>query len=329
MADSKQIQQSSYVTVTSRIGSLGPLLALIALVILFSLLTKNFFSLINFTNILSLIPVLLITSIGVTYTIILGGIDLSSEGTMGLCSVIVGFVVANAITPINIGFWAIPVAILTGACVGLVNGVIHVRGKIPSFMVTLGLNYAVLGLAVFLIKGNPIPLLDRRIQQLVIGNILGIPTIALIGLAAFLIAFVIQKWTSLGRHIFAIGGDETIAKQLGIQVAKVKMLTFALAGAFYGLSGFLNTARLSSGSAATSAGFLFSAITATAVGGTALTGGVGGAVNALIGTCIVVVLQNGMILLGINPYIQAAIQGIVLIGAVTMTLDRKKLNVIK
>jgi ribose transport system permease protein len=329
MADLKQTQSFNMKFITSKIGSFGPLLALMVLIILFSIITKNFFSINNLINILSLIPILLIVSIGVTYSIVLGGIDLSSEGIMGLCSVIVGFVVANAITSINIGFWSIAVAILAGALAGLLNGFIHVKGKIPSFMVTFGSGYAFTGLAVFLIKGNPIPLLDRQIQHFVIGNIFGIPTIAIIGLMAFLVAYVIEKWTSLGRYIFAIGGDETIAKQLGISVSNVKMWAFALAGAFYGLSGFLNTARLASGSGSTSAGYLFSAITATAVGGTALTGGVGGAVNALIGTCIIVVLQNGMVLLGINPYMQGAIQGIVLIAAVTMTLDRKKLIAIK
>ncbi len=309
--------------------TLGPWIALGLLVVMFSIASPSFFTVGNIRNILSLLPVLLITSLGMTFTITLGGIDLSTEGVMALCSVLVGFVVANQRTAISIGFWSLPLAIAMGALIGCLNGIIHVEGKIPSFMATLGLGYAVAGLAVYLIKGNPIPLLDRRIQTFVIGSTMGVPNIALIGLAAFLVAYAIGRWTSVGRYIFAVGGDETIARQLGISVGRVKIIGFALAGAFYGLAGFLNTARLASASAATSAGYQFSAVTATVVGGTALTGGVGGAPNALVGSLIITVLQNGMILLGVNPYIQSAIQGIVLITAVALTLDRKKLPAIK
>lgn len=316
-------------TAANRLRSFGPLFALLALVIIFSLTTTSFWSVTNLVNILNLVPVLLITSLGITFTIVIGSIDLSTEGIMALCSVLVGFVVANSRTIMSIGFWSLPLVIVAGALVGTLNGWIHVKGKIPSFMATLGLGYAVSGLAVFLIKGNPIPLLDRRIQQLAIGKLLGIPCIAFIGLAAFIVAYIIQRWTSIGRYIFAVGGDETIAKQLGIPVARVKMLAFSLAGAFYGLSGFLNTARLASGSASTSVGYQFAAITATVVGGTAMTGGVGGATSALVGSFVVIVLQNGMIQMGINPYVQGAVQGLVLITAVALTLDRKKLSAIK
>lgn len=309
--------------------ALGPWLALGLLGAIFSIASPTFLTVGNLRNILSLVPVLLVTSLGITYTIALGGIDLSTEGIMALCSVLVGFVVANSRTPISIGFWSLPFGILVGGLVGYLNGIIHVKGRIPSFMATLGLGYAAAGLAVYLIKGNPIPLLDRRIQTFVIGQTLGVPNIALIGLAAFVVSLVIQTWTSLGRCIFAVGGNETIAKQLGIPVNKVKMLAFALAGAFYGLAGFLNTARLASGSASTSVGYQFAAITATVVGGTALTGGVGGAMAALVGSLIITVLRNGMILLGVNPYVQDAIQGLVLIVAVAATLDRKKLPAIK
>jgi ribose/xylose/arabinose/galactoside ABC-type transport system permease subunit len=311
------------------VKTLGPWIALGLLVVIFTIMSPCFFTVENLRNILSLLPVLLITSLGITFTITLGGIDLSAEGIMALCSVLVGFVVANQRTMISIGFWSIPLATIIGAAMGSMNGVIHVKGRIPSFMTTLGLGYAANGLAVYLIKGNPIPLLDRRLQAFVTGSTMGIPNIALIGFIAFLVAYIIIRWTSVGRYIFSVGGDETISRQMGISVGEVKIIGFALAGAFYGLAGFLNTARLASASAATSVGYQFAAITATVVGGTALTGGVGGASSALVGSLIVTVLQNGMILLGINPYVQSAIHGMVLIAAVTLTLDRQKLPVIK
>ncbi|MGE5482466.1 MAG: ABC transporter permease [Bacteroidota bacterium] len=314
---------------TKKVPVSAPLLALLTLIILFALLTPTFRTTANLVNVLTLAPVLLIVSLGITFPIVLGGIDLSTEGIMALASISVGFLVTNPVNHLHIGFWSLPLTMLVGAAVGWFNGLIHVKGKIPSFMTTLGLGYVALGFAIYLIKGNPIPILDRRIQQFAIGRICGIPQIALVGLVAFAAALVIERWTSLGRYIFGIGGNETIAKQLGVPVDRVKIFAFVLAGGFYGLAGFLNAARLASGNATTSVGYQFSAITATVVGGTALTGGVGGAVSALLGTLIVTVLQNGMILLGVNPYAQGAIQGFVLIAAVTLTLDRKKLPFIK
>jgi len=307
----------------------APFLALGALILFFGLTTPSFLTLSNAANLASLIPVLLLAALGQTFVILMGGIDLSLEGVMALGSVIVGFLVLNPVTSMNLGVWVIPVAMAVGAGVGLINGLAHTKLRIPSIMATLGLGFACSGLAVYLIKGNPIRILDTGLQQLVIGRAFGIPNITWFGLAGLLIAAFILKKTTFGRYVFAVGGNETIGAQLGIPVAKVKLFAFTLAGVFYGLAGFLNTIRLASGNASTSEGFLFSAITATVVGGTALTGGVGGVASALVGTAIVMVLQNGMILMGLSPYIQDAVQGVVLISAVAMTIDRSKLAAIK
>lgn len=313
----------------ARVIQYAPLLALVALILFFSLATPSFFTAPNLVNLLNLIPVLLLAALGQTLVILFGGIDLSLEGLMAIASVMVGFLVLNPVTSVDLGLWVIPVVMLIGALGGLINGLAHTKLRIPSIMATLGLGFASSGLAVYLIKGNPIPILDPSIQRLVIGQTLGIPNIAWFGVAGVIIAWLVLKKTTLGRYIYAVGGNETIAAQLGIAVARVKMFAFMMAGAFYGIAGFLNTARLASGNAATSEGFLFSAITATVVGGTALTGGVGGVGSALIGAAIVTVLQNGMILMGLNPYVQDAVQGVVLITAVALTIDREKLGVIK
>lgn len=309
----------------------GPLLALFLITIIFTIGTNGFFlSLGNILTILNLSGVLAIIALGVSMPILMGGIDLSVEGVMSLTSVIMGFLVKNSQTNIDIGFWVIPVVMIIGSIVGIINGLLNTKLKIPSFMATLGMGFVAQGLAVILSKGATIPFLDSRFQDLANGKrLLGIPNITIIAVILGVILLIMQRRTPLGKSIYAIGGNEELAKQSGINAERVKISIFGLAGCLYGIAAFFLCSRLNCANPTLSKGFLFPAITAAIVGGTALTGGIGGALNAFIGTLVVTGLNNGMVLMQINPYIQGAVMGFILIGAVAITIDREKIGIIK
>ena len=201
--------------------------------------------------------------------------------------------------------------------------------KVPSLITTLGMWFAALGIAVIFSGGSTNPIMDSRFQVLANGSLFGIPYITMVTICVFIVLAIIEKRTAIGKYIFAIGGNEIIAKQVGIKVERVKVIVFSIAGSLYGMTGFFLVARLLSANPTISRGILFPAITATVVGGTALSGGIGGVVNALIGAMTVTVLRSGMVLMNISPYVQGAVNGVVLILAVTITMDRKKISIIK
>ena len=140
---------------------------------------------------------------------------------------------------------------------------------------------------------------------------------------------MIERQTRIGRYIYAIGGGEDLAALSGIPVKRVKIITFPIAGALYGLGGLLAAAQLGQGNALSEAERCFSTVTAVVVGGTALTGGEGGVLNTLVGVLIMAVLGNGMVLLGISPDFQQGLQGVLIIVAVALSLDRARLKIVK
>ena len=308
-----------------------PLLVLFLITVIFTIGTNGFFLYsANILNILNLSGVVTIIAFGVSMPILMGGIDLSVEGVMSLTAVICGFLVKNSLTKIDIGFWALPVVMTIGAIFGIINGLLNTKLKIPSFMATLGMSFITQGLAIVLTKGVTVPFLDPRYQDLVNGSkLLGIPNITIIAVILGVILLIMQKRTPLGKSIYAIGGNEALAKQAGINVERAKISIFGLSGCLYGIAAFFLCSQLNCANSLLSKGLLFPAITAAVVGGTAITGGTGGALNAFIGALVVTGLNNGMVLMQINPYIQGAIMGLLLIGAVAITIDREKIGIIK
>jgi len=309
---------------------LGPLTALVLVSLVFIIGTKGFFlSLKNIQNILSLSSLLTMIVFGSSLVILMGAIDLSPEGVIALTAVIGGLIMRNERTAVDMGFWAIPVIMGVGAFSGFINGIVNTKLKIPSLITTLGMWFATLGIAVIFSGGSTNPILDTRFQTLASGHFFGIPYITIVAAGVFVILLIIEKRTSIGKYIFAIGGNEVLARQAGINVEKVKIIVFSIAGSLYGMAGFFLVSRLLSANPTISRGLLFPAITATVVGGTALSGGIGGVVNAFIGALTVTVLRSGMVLMNISPYVQGAVNGVVLIIAVTITMDRQKISIIK
>lgn len=313
-----------------RTGVGGQILALVVVVAVFTIGTRGkFLSWPNIEVILRLAGIPAILAVGLHQTIVLGGIDLSVEGVAALCIVFVGFLLKNTVNSNDVGFLIIPIVLMIGGSAGVVTGLVHTKLRIPSFIGSLGMNWILYGLAVYLNRATQVPLIDNRIQSIVTGATLGIPNIALLALALVIVIQVTQDHTRFGRYLYAIGGDELLAKQAGVRVDRIKIITFAIAGMFYGLAALFLATRLGSAHPRTGSNILFSAVTAVAVGGVALTGGIGGAKNAAFGALIVTALNDGLVLMQVNPYAQQAVNGVVLIVAVALTIDRRKLGFIK
>ena len=243
-----------------RAGVLGQILSLLIVAAIFAIGTRGrFLSLPNLQVILSLAAIPAIIAIGLHQVVVLGGIDLSVEGVVALCVVFVGLLLRNKVNTNDIGLWIVPIALVVGGLAGLLNGIFNTKLKIPSFIGSLGLSWILWGLAVFVSRGQTVALLDTRLQVVVTGTFFGVPIIAIIAIALAVILQIVQDRTRFGRYLYAIGGDEVLAKQAGVKIDRLKIAVFTIAGLFYGLSALLLCVRLGSSQAITGNNLLFPA----------------------------------------------------------------------
>ena len=309
----------------------GPLVALVALVVFFAIASPTFSQPGNLSILLTQLSILLVIGVGLTFVILLGSIDLSVEGVMASSSLVFVLFAANDRNDFEFGLLAVVAGILTGSLFGLVNGVLHVRLGIPSFMVTLGTGAIGIGLATVLFGGRAPRLLDEGLRAWGVGSTAGLSNLVFIAIVVLGLAFFVQRFTRVGRYGYVIGGDEPIAKLSGINIRKYKISSFVLSGTASGIAGVMAATQLGVGDTTIGTGFLFTAITAVVLGGTLLVGGRGGVIRTLIGVAIITVLANGLILVGVDPYIQTAVQGLVIVVAVIASgwSLRRRVRVIK
>ena len=312
-----------------RLASWAPLIVLIILCAIIASINPNFLSFGNFVRISQAAMIPLVLGLGATFIILMGSIDLSVEGVLTLGAVILSMLVLNGANANDYGIFAVLAVLLVGACVGFLNGVIHVKLTVPSFMTTLGTWFIGVGVANALLGGMAIRINEPWIRGLAIERFLGFPWGVWLALCCLGVALVIQNYTRLGRYIYALGGGEELAAFSGISVARVRIATFTLAGIFYAIGGILAAAQLGLGNAQIGNGRLFTTVTAVVVGGTALSGGQGGVLQTLVGVFIVVVLSNGMVLMGVPPSVQIGVQGLMIIAAVALSIDRKLMRIVK
>lgn len=306
-----------------------PFLTLIGLIAVFSILNPSFLSLRNATTIGRQAVILLVAALGEMLAILAGGIDLSAIGIMSMSSVVLSLLVKNAVNTIDMDVLAIPISLLVACIFGVANGLLNSKAKVPSFMATLGTGYIGSGLAIFLYQGHPIRIFSGNIRALALGNVLGIPTIIIAGLLILLCASAFLRYFRIGRYIYALGGDERKLKFLGVNTDACKIITFVISALFFGAAGVLNAAREGAGTATIDSLMTLNIVAAVVIGGTPLTGGIGRPLNTLVGVLILAVLNNGMILVSANQFIQNAIIGVVAIFAVALTFDRSKIGIIK
>src|SRR6201984_28263 len=312
-----------------RLRPFAPFVALVVLSLLVGALNPRFFEFNNAVRIANSAGIPLVLALGETFVIILGSVDLSVEGVLAVGAVVISLLVRNDSNANALGWSGAALAIAICAAIGCLSGLIHVQLRIPSFMATLGIWFVGVGMATLALGGSTVRVLDTNIRSLALTRLLEFPLAVWVALTALGLAWVFERFTRIGRYVYAIGGGEDLAVLSGIPVKRVKVVIFTLAGALYGLGGLLAAAQLGMGNALIGSGRLFFTITAVVVGGSALTGGEGGVLNTFIGVLIIAVLANGMVLLSISPYVQQAAQGLLIIVAVALSIDRARLKIVK
>jgi ribose/xylose/arabinose/galactoside ABC-type transport system permease subunit len=286
-----------------RVRQVFPLALLVLLCGAFALTSDRFLTVSNALIVLQQSAVLLVAAVAMTFVVVSGSIDLSVGSIVALSAL-----VAAALSS-TLGVWVI--------------------GKVPSFIVTLGTLVIFRGVVLLYTKGAPVSIIDPGFLGLYAGRSLGVPNTVLIALAATVVAAVIFNHTVFGREVRAVGGGERVALLSGIRVNRVKLGVFVISGALCGLAGLLQGARTMAATAQLAEGLELDVIAAVVVGGTPLTGGIGRIRGTILGVLIIAILSNGMNMTGVDPYLQNIIKGLVLIGAVFLTIDRSKILIIK
>jgi ribose transport system permease protein len=302
------------------------LVALVALTLLVGLREPGFLRPETMMVLVSDTTTLFLMAAGATFVIMLGSIDLSIQAVASLASVMIATMFPGW------GPWAIPAALLAGAACGLACGWSHTRLRIPSFIATLAVSGVVVSLSFWLSNEASVAITQVHRDAWLgwaTGQSLGIRHEVYVGFGALLFLIFVQKATVFGRLIESIGHGELAAIASGIRVTRVKLWVFVLSGLLAALSGIVFSARMASGSPTLANEFLLPSIAAIVVGGTALTGGVGGIWQTYLGALIVSVLRIGMTFVGINVFAQQIVFGTVLIVAVAFTIDRSRIRVVK
>jgi ribose transport system permease protein len=302
-----------------------PLATLVILVVLVGALQPVFLQPATLIQLASDTAVLFILATGVTFVVMLGGIDLSIQSMASLASVVVALTVAR------LGYAAFALAIGLGIVAGLLSGIAHVRLKIPSFIATLAMGGVLYSTALVISHERSITLADaeRTYQNWITGTVFGVPGVIIIGVVVLAVAHVLQAHTRFGRYSAAIGAGEPAAYASGVKVGRQKIFAFVLSGGFAALAGVVLAGRLASGSPTLAAELLLPSIAAVVVGGTAITGGVGSIWRTLVGALIISVVRIGMTFLGVNIFAQNIVFGVVLTAAVAITIDRSKIPIVK
>lgn len=316
----------SSVVTAGRLRSFAPMLFLIAMVAGIAIVTPGFGSPDTLVLILSDTATLFVLATGLTFVIMVGGIDLSVHAIASLGSVLVALLVPD-IGPVG----AIAVALLAGLLSGLFSGFVHLRLRVPSFIATLATSGVVSAVALLVSEERTITLGDEARADLfwINDSSGGVPNIVILGALVAAGGIFLQRYTAFGRYSTAIGAGEAAAWASGIKVDRQKLIALVLSGLLAALAGILLATRLSSGSPTLASQLLLPAIAAVIVGGTAITGGVGGIGRTVIGALIISVVRVGMTFLGVNIFAQQIVFGIVLVAAVAVTIDRSKIPIVK
>ncbi len=292
------------------------LLALLVLIAGVSTLSENFFTLNNIFNILQQTSVNAIIAVGMTLVILTSGIDLSVGSVFALTGAVVASIVGLDLNP----FIAIFAALILGSLLGMTSGIIVAKGKLQAFIATLVMMLILRGVTLVYTQGSPINLgmtdNSEMFEWIGFGRLFGVPFPIILMVIVFLIAGYILKFTRFGRHIYAVGGNESAARLSGINVDRVKIMVYMISGLLCAVAAMIEVARLSSAQPTAGTGYEMDAIAAVVLGGTSMAGGRGKIIGTLIGALILGFLNNGLNLLGVDAYYQMIVKGSVILLAV-------------
>ncbi len=285
----------------------------------------------NLWNVLRQISVNVCISTGMTLVVLMAGIDLSVGSILGLSAAICAGLLKTGLSlesmNLFVGFTVlggIITALLVGLALGLFNGWVITKFSIPPFVATLAMLTIGRGLTMLYTEGIPISNLGSSFESIGSGWILGIPIPVWISLIMVLIVVFLTKKTTFGRYIYAIGGNEKAAFLSGININKIKLAVYGIAGMMAAVGGILVTSRLNSAQPNAGMSYELDSIAAVVIGGTSLSGGVGRVTGTVIGAIIIGVLNNGLVLLDVSPFWQQVVKGIVILLAVIIDKMNQK-----
>lgn len=298
---------------------LNLLVIVIVLMVFLSFVTKNFLTLMNLENLVRQTAINGIISLGMTFIIMSGGIDLSVGSILGIASIVVSkFLVGGMPT-----FPAFIVTLAVAAFLGAVNGLVIHYGKIPPFVATLGMSQAARGIVMLLSNARMVAGLPKKFTEFAQNHFLGIPNLFFVWLVIILITYIITSRTTFGRNVFAVGSNREAARLSGISIPKVTIMVYLIGGLLAGIAGILMTSRLGNGIPTAGQGYETDAIASAVVGGASLSGGAGTILGTVLGAMLISVIQNGGNLLGINPFILQIVIGVLIVASVWIDQSRK------
>jgi len=314
------LSKNNYKQTLSRFQSL---IALFILCVVISLLSDKFLTATNIWNVMRQISVNICLSVGMTLVVLTAGIDLSVGSVLALCGTITAGLLKNGIeipsSNLFIGFTIVGATVaglLAGSLLGWFNGWAITKFKVPPFVATLAMLTIARGLTMLWTKGFPISNLGETFAWPGTGWFLGIPLPVWISGIIVFIATIITNKTKLGRYIYAIGGNENAATLSGINIKKIKITVYAIAGLLAAVGGILVTSRLDAAQPNAGTGYELDSIAAVVIGGTSLSGGRGSVLGTVLGAIIIGVLNNGLVLLNVSPFWQQVVKGLVILVAV-------------
>ncbi|AZO09772.1 MULTISPECIES: ABC transporter permease [unclassified Mesorhizobium] len=314
-------------------------IALIAVLVFFSIAAPNFLSAANLILMAKHVALNAFLAMGMTFVIITGGIDLSVGSIVGLCGMVAGYLVLNGID-LQIGytvyFNVVEIALITlavGILIGAVNGLLITRLNVAPFIATLGTLYVARGLALLSSDGRTFPNLVGKPElgttgfgYLGAGRLLGLPVSIWILLVVALGAAYLARYTPLGRHIFAVGGNERAARISGVRVNMVKMFVYMFSGFCAAIVGLIISSELMASHPATGESFELNAIAAAVLGGTSMSGGRGTIGGTIVGAFVIGILSDGLVMMGVSSFWQMVIKGLVIIVAVVVDQAQRRLQ---
>ncbi|ESY41823.1 MULTISPECIES: ABC transporter permease [unclassified Mesorhizobium] len=314
-------------------------IALIAVLIFFSIAAPNFLSTANLILMSKHVALNAFLAMGMTFVIITGGIDLSVGSIVGLCGMVAGYLVLNGID-LQFGYTVycnvVEIALITlavGILIGAVNGLLITRLNVAPFIATLGVLYVARGLALLSSDGRTFPNLVGKPELgttgfgfLGAGRLLGLPVAIWILIVVALAAAYLAKYTPLGRHIFAVGGNERASRISGVRVNMVKMFVYMFSGFCAAIVGLIISSELMASHPATGESFELNAIAAAVLGGTSMSGGRGTIGGTIVGAFVIGILSDGLVMMGVSSFWQMVIKGLVIIVAVVVDQAQRRLQ---
>lgn len=298
----------------------GMLAVLAVLIAFFGLSTENFFDRATFRSIANQIPHAVLLAVGMTYVLVIAGIDLSVGAMLALSASVLGVCMVQHGLPL---LAAVPICLAVGLLCGLVNGLVTIAWGLPSFIVTLGMLEAARGGA-YLVSSSETQYIGSRIEAVADVSLAGLSLPFLVALGVVAVGQLVLTRTVFGRYLVAIGTNEEAVRLTGIDPRPIKLAVFALSGLLAGLAAVLQTARFQAADPNAGAGAELEAIAAAVIGGTSLMGGRGSVVNSFFGVVIIAVLGAGLAQMGAQEHTKRLITGCVIVAAVILDQYRHR-----